>query len=197
VRKYWVLLLVALGLGAIVVFRQRIGEIGTYLLPHTISVVSETDDVVVASTDVKLIRAALDQVEFYSTNQITQYAPSTAQIGRVSVRNLRVVLTTDEQALGKTYSTGEQTPFQSWGVLYTPTSGDNVYDVTILLHVTPAIVEREDAETLARRYQGILLRAVWDLSHPQKPEYAGLERFEGMKEYASLYRDEQWWTISK
>lgn len=178
-------------------FRQYAMDKATYFFIPTIRVESNVEGIKISKIDKHKIQEALDQQGFFAPLQVTQYSASTAQIGSVSARKLRVVLTGREQALGLTYSEGEREPFQSWGVTYTATAHENIYDVTIYLYVVPSIVESEDRERLAQRYRGLLLASAWDLTHPQKSEYGGMERFEGMGEYVREHIDEQWWIIKK
>ena len=196
-KRYGWIALLLLVIAGLVVGRNYILDYARDIVTPDIRVVSSMRQVSVAGIQQEQIRGELEKVKFFDDKQVTYYAPSTAQRERVSVRKLRVLLTEDKQPLGLAYYTGEPEPFQSWGVEYAPTTKSNVYDLTIKLYVREDIVGDKSSEELAERYQGLALRAVWDLTHPQKSEYKGMERFAGSAEYVAEGVKESWWSVAK
>lgn len=195
--RYIVLLLLLLLAGTLWWQRVWLTDKIAKLMNSELKVVSQVEGVAVRGIDVELIKATLVEMGFVAPGQITRYQPSGLQAGSVGVRRLQVVFTPEEQILGKTYGVGESVPYQSWGVNYNKTNTEGVEDVTIYLYVQESIVQTEEAANLAKRYQGLLLTAVWDLTHPKRAGDKELARFEGMSEYNKSKIQETWWRVEK
>ncbi len=196
-KRYGLIVLLLLAVAGLVVARKYILDWATNIVTPDIKVESRTNLVSVSEIQRGKIRETMEQVKFFDNGGVTYYTPSTAQRGSVSVRKVKVILSPVRQPLGLTYYHGESEPFQSWGVEYTPTALGNQHDLTISLYVREDIAAREGSESLAKWYQGVLLNAVWDLSHPQKAEYSGMERFSGMSEYIQNGVREHWWRVER
>ncbi len=167
------------------------------LLIPDIRVVSQVAGVAVSGVETPLIKATLAEAGFSAPRQITRYLPSGRQAGSVEVDKLLILLTSHEQAIGKTYGVGESAPYQSWGIEYAQTDGGEASDVTIYLYIRESIVQTEEADKLAKRYQGLLLSAIWDLTHPKQPQDKEFARFEGMSEYKRDKLGQAWWEVQK
>ena len=191
-----VIVLVLLGVG-VVLFRDFLLDTVRGIVQPQIQVESLVDNLDMRDVKKELIKEALDRVAFFDPGQVTYYTPSTAQRERVSARKVKVAWTDLKQPLGLAFYEGESEPFQSWGVEYAPTDGSGEYDIVIKLYLRDDIVRDKSSEELGEWYQGLLLRAVWDLTHPQRPEYEGMERFEGMDEFVQDSVKEAWWEIAK
>ena len=177
--------------------RAWVVDKASQLITPEIKVVSQVAGIQVQGVDTNLIKKTLAESNFTLPGQITRFQPNGLQAGKVSVRKLMVVLTPEEQGLGKTFGVGESAPYQSWGIAYNDTREAGVADVTIYLYVRESIVETEEAEKLGKRYQGLLLTAIWDLTHPKQTGDKELARFEGMSEYNKGKIQESWWGIEK
>lgn len=197
VKRYGWIVLLLLVIARLVVGRKYLGDLATDIVTPDIKVVSDSSLLAVGTVDRDKIRDELNTINLYDARGVTYYAPTTAQQGSVSVRKIKIVLTPTKQPLGLTYYQGEREPFQSWGVEYAPTASGAKHDLTIWLYVREDIVQRETGEPLAKWYQGVLLNALWDLTHPQKAEYTGMERFAGMSEYIQSGVGASWWSIDK
>lgn len=171
-------------------------KISRFTTPE-IKVVSQVVGVAVREVDVDLIEATLAEAGFVAPGQISRYEPNGFQAGSVEVDRLLVVFTPDEQGLGKTYGSGESLPYQSWGIAYAQTEEAEVSDVTIYLYVKDSIVQTEETDKLSKRYQGLLLTAIWDLTHPKQAGNKEFARFEGMSEYNKSKIQETWWGVVK
>lgn len=158
---------------------------------------SQVADMAVREVDVEQIEMALQEAGVFEPANVINYKSNGAMAGMMSVRKVLIVLSPDEQMLGKTFGAGETSPYQSWGVSYTPTDEEGIADITLYLYVKPEIVASEEPSKLATRYQGILLRSIWDLTHPKQPQHKELARFEGMSEYVRGKIEEMWWEVKK
>lgn len=162
-----------------------------------VRVQSEVATLSVKRVGTEQIETVLEEAGFFEPVGVINYQANGAMRGVVSVRNVLIIFTGEEQMLGKTYGTGETSPYQSWGVAYRATQHPGVSDVTIYLYVKPEIAGNEEPDKLARRYQGILLRAIWDLTHPKQADQRELARFDGMSEYIKDKVQESFWEIAR
>lgn len=184
-------------MAGLVVGRKYILDFVITISTPDISVKSGMNIVSVGGINPDKIKGELDMVKFFDSEQVTYYTPSTAQRERVSVSKLTILLVEEQQPLGLAYYQGETEPFQAWGVEYAPTVRSGVYDLTLKLYIRDDIVQSKNNDELREWYQGLALRAVWDLTHPQKSEYKGMERFEGPQEYIAHGVGQSWWSIAK
>ena len=196
-KRYGWIVLLLLVVAGLVVGRKYILDLAIGITTPNIRVISGMDRVSVASINSDKIRKELDKVKFFDREQVTYYTPSTAQRESVSVRKLAILLAEEQQPLDLAYYQGETEPFQAWGVEYAPTARSGVYDLALKLYIRDDIVQSKSSEELGEWYQGLALRAVWDLTHPQKSEYRGMERFEGSQEYIADGIRQSWWSITK
>jgi len=197
VGKYLALLALVLLAGLLWWQRAWVTNKIAKLVSPELKVVSQVEGVAVRAVEVELIKATLAEADFLAPGQILRYNQNGMQTGQVRVAKLIVVLTPEMQGLGKTYSVGESEPYQSWGITYAQTEQAEVSDVTIYLYVKDGIVETEEVDKLAKRYQGLLLTAIWDLTHPKRAGDKEFARFEGMSEYNKDKIQETWWEIKK
>jgi hypothetical protein len=197
VGKYVVLIVLIIVAGLILWRWAWVTEQVNQWITPEIKVESQVAGVAVSGVETPLIKATLAEAGFSAPGQITRYQSSGRQAGSVEVDKLHIVLTPHEQAIGKTYGAGESAPYQSWGIEYAQTDGGEASDVTIYLYVRESIVQTEEADKLAKRYQGLLLSAIWDLTHPKRPQDKEFARFEGMSEYKRDKLGQVWWEVQK
>lgn len=181
-KKIWVLVgllgLVAIG----ILFPDRIIDLIRSVAPQ-IRVRSEMVGVKVRGVDKQQMAKILEGQQFFLPGKVTKYQANGKQMEGIGVRKLTIVLTQEAQPLGQVIGAETREMYQSYGAEYEPTSKPGIYDLKILLYVEPKIVESEEAEKLSRRYVGLFMWAVWDLTHPKLANHVGLERLAGSQEW--------------
>lgn len=115
----------------------------------------------------------MDETNFWGSQAVSVYGANGAIQTSVTVRNLQIILTDKEQPLGKVSSQntdGSLGTYQSFGTKFNSEGIMSIY-----LHVSPNIIQEESYDDASYRYAGILLSAVFDLTHPRLPEHTSFE----------------------
>lgn len=145
--------------------------------------VSSDFDAIVSLKSQGLLEAKLGETGFWDEKNVSIYTNLGAISSRESIVSLHIILSDKPQTLGRVESVnpdGTRHRYQSFGMSYDKA----LSKLTLILHVDPTIIKTEGKEALERRFSGLLLSAVYDLTHPPLPEHTNFsDRLAGKDDF--------------
>lgn len=152
--------------------------------PGSVTVVSDIATVSAQLTNGDWLMERLQEVTFWGNQRIALLKPSGFQTKRITVRSLVVHLTDQPQPLGQTYSADAKGTkgdmYQSFGMRYDATNGQ----LDLVLFVHPRLIQSDPVGSLASRFSGLFLFAVFNITHPLLPQHKSFEeRLVGLDDF--------------
>jgi len=148
-----------------------------------IFVISDIGNFGVNISDNGFLSNTLTELSFWEKNRVALFTPKGLQRRMVTSKSLEIHLTDVEQPLGQVVSTNEDGTdymYQSFGMDYK----DSDARIILYVYVHPDIVNTENSFDLAKRFSGLILSSLFDITHPILPEHKDFnERLVGKNDF--------------
>jgi hypothetical protein len=162
-----------------------------------ILITSNVPSITATFSNKETILKAIKSLNIFEPNSVALYTEKGLQSQLTTIYGLNVILTNEVQPLGQIFTQDEQGKdklLQAFGVKYD--SSTKIYN--LYLYLDRQISEKSNDEDLSRRYSYIMKYAVWDITHPLKPEYDTYEkRLQGKDEFLQKNLSENWINITQ
>jgi hypothetical protein len=150
--------------------------------PKQIDIGSEFPGVTMKFTNKNFLAQKLEEVHFWDNFAIIKYANG-AQRGLITVDSLELILTDKEQINNHVVTkdkSGKFVTYASYGFIYNSLNRH----LKLLLHVDTDYLDKHITSDLNSFMSWMILRDVFDVSHPMHPNDKQFARLKGVDDYA-------------